>query len=381
MSTAPSMFNFLIRAMREQDKQIGNNFLKTLYAGLQVQWQGLNDAIELLEDMYDPYLCPDSAIDAVMWNVGITKDLDNITASLSSENKRKLFQFAVALWKMKGTEEAIALAIYALTGRPPWILNWHRARFVLDMAGLWEIWEGADCWVQGGISSDLDEFWSNVRVMDDGTLDHDLVENVIGLLRPSNERYLVSYVDFLDRFQLGRDLWLSIAGTPSTTADREFLIPADSAERIDLPQAAAWTDYVSTTKVMAKDASDWFEIRFYWQDALNYYFCALDYANHQVITGSVVAGVRVNLVTTATPWLVANYWYSVRVDVQPTVGGTRIRTFLDGDDMANVIDANFALGNIVLATDDPGGGPNVGNIHVDNLELFQRPLATGTVEP
>jgi len=132
--------------------------------------------------------------------------LNGITDRLTDDRLRRLIASSVALWKDRGNDDSLLDLLAIATGVRMLIWNWFDFRWVLDETYLGEQRQGADSWLYslpGG--DDQVEYWNNLRIVDDGTLDRELVKSIVKLMRPCSERYEISYIAFLDQFTVDGD--------------------------------------------------------------------------------------------------------------------------------------------------------------------------------
>jgi hypothetical protein len=133
------------------------------------------------------------------------------------------------------------------------------------------------------VGVDPDEFVSDLRVVDDGTLDRDFVARLVAVSRPANERIFVRFVDFQDVFNyVDLRYWTEISGTTVVRSEdgRADLEDAGAVTVIhaDMPLAATWSQFVVTAQFALRDAvaTEWGELRFHVQDALNFHAVRID---------------------------------------------------------------------------------------------------------
>lgn len=230
------------------------------------------------------------------------------------------------------------------------------------------------------VGVDPDEFVSDIRIVDDGTLDRDLVENVVRLLRPSSERYFIRYLDFQDTFRETLR-WTVESGSAATDLENGLVTLGDggseSAIATDETGDSAWTEYQAAAQ-FALGAGSWGELRFYYADASNYYAVRLDQATGAITLRKVVAGAPS---TVAGPFyltpavLHADLNYFVRVATTDTGAGHQIQVYVDENLLATVVDADHSAGKLALAVST--GGEMVARF----AELFQFPLESTRIGP
>ena len=200
------MYNFLIEGLRNSDQNEGNQFLERFLAGPQAVWAATMQTIFDLPKLWDVSNIPDDLLQYLKRIVGWTQDLDNITADLDAATLRRLIAASVRFWKERGPEETISNILSLTTGARSYVLNWFDLRFILDQTMLGEEHTGLDPWVLSTPGEgDPDSQTYNIRIVDDGNLNHVLVRNLAKLTRPSGERVQINYLGFLDRFESAGD--------------------------------------------------------------------------------------------------------------------------------------------------------------------------------
>jgi len=235
------------------------------------------------------------------------------------------------------------------------------------------------------VGVDPDEYVSDLRIADNGgDLNRELVENLTRVLRSANERILIRYVTFLDSFRRTLD-WTLVSGAvehdQSAGEVRLFSPSADTVLRVDRTGSASWTNYhaLARVRVSRNSAGMWAELRFYHQDASNFYALRLTATGGLgafLSVDRVLAGVRTVLGSVLLPVLHLDTNYTLRVDVTPRLlGGNLIRAYLDGTRHVECNDASFSAGGLELAS-----GPAEG-LTATYVEMFQHPLETVRIGP
>jgi len=373
------MYRFLLDPIRTEDaKPEGALFVKRLLEGPQQLWTDIQAKIFALKDLWSITDIADEHLIYLKRILGWTPELDHITDALTADQLRKLLATSAALWKSRGPEDTTLNVLQLTTGSRMRIWNWFDFRFVLDETGVGEDHDGRDPWM---ISlpgpPDVDEYRSNLRIMDDGTLDRELVENLVKLTRPSSERVEISWLDFLDLFRTDNDLlqWQFVTGVVApTVADGVMSLTSDGTPTIVATNVSGDSDWEAQVAFMRAKSTDGFALCFYYQDDDNYYAAALDHAANSVVFVSLVGGA----ITTYLPVVLAepllpNTYYGLRVEVQPEGGSNRIKVYLDSEEVINTLNGDYTSGKLAAYIAD-------GQAEVDEVEMFQLPLETTTVD-
>lgn len=242
-----------------------------------------------------------------------------------------------------------------------------------------EEWEIVD-----RVTTPNDEYRSNLRIVDNGSLDRTLVLRILRLMRASGERWEVTYLSFLDLFEItGDDLqWDTSSGnlpvssntlqlTNSTTAQETFVI---------VPEAAVWSEYVVSVRMRGTSdaANARFSVQFYRTSADNWYDIAVDTVSQEVLLRSNVGG-TVSVLTTVDlnalgfP-IPANRYHLYRVSIVDEGATNRIQLSIDGFLFFSITNADHGQGTVGLAHD------SAASFEIDEVEVAQVSLGTDTLE-
>lgn len=236
------------------------------------------------------------------------------------------------------------------------------------------------------VGVDPDEFVSDIRIVDDGTgiVNRDLVENLVKVLRPNSERYFIRFLDFQDTF---RDAfyWTVEQGT-NVEHDRDAgrvvlsgdLEGATVSIATDFPNDAGWSQYQAAVQFLLRDPTvgGWFQMRFYYQDALNYYAVNINPGTAEVKLYRVVGGTPLPIGAGYLSVFHPGVFYVVHVTTESVgVSGHLIQFFVDGVKMGEVVDATYSQGKLAAAV---AAGQRA---EVTFAEVFQFPLESRRVGP
>ena len=240
------IYDFLIEAIRTEDQKAGA-FLERFLEGPQKIWEAtLRTALDLPK-LWSAEEMPDEALALQKHIVGWTDRLRAITDRLDPLALRRLIASSVKFWQQRGPEDSIIDALRMTTGARGRILNWFDYRWILGETHLGVENDGLDPWLlsspfDGG---DDDTQVYNVRIVDDGDLDRELVRAVVSLTRPLGEQAEVTYLALLDLFETDGDdsQWQQITGTSAVLAGRYSFGPASTAT-VAVDGAELWSEYV-----------------------------------------------------------------------------------------------------------------------------------------
>ncbi len=224
------------------------------------------------------------------------------------------------------------------------------------------------------IEEQLDEFQTDIRVVDDTTLNRGLLLKVLNLMRPSSERLNVIYIRYFEDFVVGKGTLTTISGT-SFVQDNTLIMPAGSIEHSDILGDTLLQDiyYQSSTKV---DAGGETGVRFNIQNVNDFYRFVMSTLTSEFRLERVVAGVPTNIAGPVFGDIVAstNYVLSLTTSFNPVTNLTKIKCFQDSNLIFDVEDAAFEEGKF--------GIDAVGTqVTINEIELFTKPLETNRIDP
>lgn len=367
------IYLFLIEGIRIEDQQNGALFVKRYLEGPQLVWGQIQQSIFGLKTLWNINEIADDYLKFMKHIVGWTPELDAITEALDADTLRRLIASSVALWKERGTEDALSNVVSLVVSARSRIWNWFDFRWITDETGTGHEHDGRDPWT---ISIE-DNVTFNFRIVDDGTLNRQLVRDLAKLMRPMNERVEITYLKFLDLFSVAGDTaqWEVALGTGDfDVADgRATLTPTTGtyvAFKTNAVVATPWDSYVVTARVRGSD--EW-GIVFGFQDELNYF--------RVVLTAGAVTGVMVaaGVEFTTAPFtfpVIEDVWYSIRVHY--------VVDHANGKSVGQV----YVDGVFIVSIDEGGpftGPPGIicslaGSAEVDEVEVLALPTETDLVD-
>jgi len=382
------MYDFLIKPIRDQDVQKGNEFVRRLLQGGQAVWQTIIDKIESIKNLWSVTDCPDDYLKYLKLIVGWTPDLDGITAEMDAETLRRLIAASIPIWKARSTEDSIIRVVSLLVPGRSRIWNWFDFRWVTNETILSEEHQGRDPWmVYFPGPTEGREYWSNVRIVDTGTADRTMVKDILNLMRPCGERYRIVYLALLDLFNILGDWsqWDSVVGDSPIVADGALKLQNATQEQYlaaNVAGSADWDSYVAFTRTRCIGTAGDFGLLFYLDATLkDGYYAALNVAQNRLRLYKLTGGTPATLVTydfSGMPYaLQENVWYGLRIQISPegSPGGAtnRIVVYWNGMELINTTDATWTKGSV---------GPYGGTVKAefDEIEVLGLPVETETVE-
>jgi len=220
----------------------------------------------------------------------------------------------------------------------------------------------------------LDEFKTDIRVVDDGTLNHTLIRRILNIMRPTSERLNVIYVDFYEDFQAGKGDLATVSPGAYTLND-ELVLPTGAIEQCSITDNANIRDMV--LQVRGKmDLAGELSVRFLVQDSLNFYRLKANVASQTASFEKVVGGVATALAAPKTIQLFKDTFYiwSVVTDFNDTTNESVLKCYQDANLLFEVVDSTFNKGT--WAVEEISGQTNF-----SDMEMFMLPLTVETVNP
>lgn len=200
----PEAYLALEKPIRELDT---TEFVKRYFEGVQQQANQSHQFIEDLIQLIDIDTIRADLLQYKLGQVGFGKSFKHITDRLDEAQTRKLLAVAILLWQYKTSEKGLLETIRFLARNDPIHNDWFYFRSILGEVMIGEEQKGSDPYLIGGQISTYDEWISNLRVMNDGTLDKRLLLDAAKLQRMLGERLELVVLDYLDAFRFGRDKW------------------------------------------------------------------------------------------------------------------------------------------------------------------------------
>ena len=228
------------------------------------------------------------------------------------------------------------------------------------------------------IEEQLDEFQSDIRIVDEGSLNKTLILRILNLMRPVSERLNVIFIRFFDDFLDGVGQFSTISGTVAVNTEQQMQLENSSEVRTSVLGDDDFTDIV--LQVKANDTlvtGGVFSILFFVQDNLNFYEYRINTATGTVSLHKTVAGVPSQIGADIFEDVVpqVNYVFTVTTSFNSLTNDTLIRTLVDRNTQHEIIDASFTKGKFGLKTD----GATV--MQVTTIEMMTLPVDVRRINP
>jgi len=173
------------------------------------------------------------------------------------------------------------------------------------------------------VGFEIDQYVSDILIVDDGTLNRDMMRGLVRFSRPMSERVYVRYYLLIDDFR--NDLnWEDTAGTVVYDEDEQTVLLADPAiitvYELTASGSSTWEDYAIVVKAQFGVAEKYSIIRFMYQDANNYYFVRIlpkappTVPACEVYLYNVVAGVPTLITSGTTDYADVDVDYCWRIE-------------------------------------------------------------------
>ncbi len=293
-----------------------------------------------------------------------------------------MIALSIEFWKNRGVESNTIDFLQFLTNAPCRIWNWFDLRWVVDETILSEDHQGRDPFILSNPGYGDSEYYSSVRIVDDGNLNRTLVESAVKLVRASGERIVINYLLLLDLFNRDEGWWLGNQviedgmAKLDNTSTSEFCIYNDNNMEV-------WQNYTAYFRLRGKSGSTFGA----------YFYCTLIsnpatfrgyYAGISVSTNQVVLW-RMDPVLSLTYLVTQSYaswgilkdsvWYGLRVQTQnKTTGGVNIRVYIDSDLIIEYDDNTYTEGGVGV------GHFALSTCQLDEVEVFNLPADSKLID-
>ena len=334
---AHELYNTLYESVRIADQTLGMKFLERLFSRSEFWIQDTRRIThEELAKIDSPITCQPELIEHFVTQVGMTKRLaQTLMKGRSTTSQRRAVLSMIPLLRQRGTPRGKVGSFFTFSGREVIYSTWFDLIAVLGGSMV-----GYDFNMIGGADSVLDEYFSDLKMMDDGTIDEEQIVELGKLHRPSNEILRVTLLDFLDNFpsddnEVSRSRWQNNADGYASFDGKVMTMPQIVIEDPIIP-IKPWTAFDNTQLTFSfkfEEAGQRLVV-FCCRDgdsepgsretegAIINIFCDPDGSGGTTI-GMVMTGGGTHLLnTSAAPFpLVPGAWYGATVYVQTELSG------------------------------------------------------------
>lgn len=388
--TLPQMYNFLFEGLRQEDEKSGF-LIKRYFDGLQVIWGAIVELIYLLKQNKDPSAQEGLQLRYLANFLGWSESGRNtkiILDALDDAKMRRLIQLSPQFWKDRGSPDAEDGLLALVTGARRYTVDWFDVRTIAGEMQTGEEHDGTDPWMV----SEEEQNQYNLRIVDDGTLDRPTVRAITRLCRPNNERVLITYMLFIERFGTAGDLtqFAFTGATPTVSGGKLLLTDTLSQEvYVNVDGADKWEDYLVHWKLKSFNfdltQSTIFDLIFHRTSGARYAIrCTMhplgpNNSTFELYTGPTAAVFLTAYTADALRPFPANADYVFRVHVRQVGTNVMITFYVDGTKILEFLDTGAS------------GGPNLAGsigvksftlcrVHVDELEAIRLPAESDLIE-
>lgn len=334
------LYRALPKNLRVLDTTEGRRFLWLLMRGCQNYADQIRDKIAVdLPKTDDPLTCPADLLPYLVRQLGFVGPAAHLLDGRSERDLRRLALVAVPMWKQRGTPAGLLAMVQSLTGRTAAYFDWFYMRALLEEGAVAEEQLGGDLAVVGGTDSYNDAFVSDLVLQDDGTLDEELLLELVSLCRPLNETVEILLLDFYDRFEssLSKTKWQSVGATPFAIDEESQSLLLGYGCNLDalipIAPSSAFSNYVVALKWTPTN-SPVLRVKLFiggTVEAPTYVYVDFDIPNQRVKIGHKDgAGIEWDDAYLPFPLeVVSGVPYGVRVEAMPRASGPEVRVYLD----------------------------------------------------
>lgn len=261
--------------------------------------------------------------------------------------------------------------------------QYHIRQVVRQGTELGEEHEGRDPWIVDLPDPTVAgaEYESNLRIVDNGTLNRDLVRRIMRLMRPSGERWEITYLALLDQFIIdGDNTQWDVSGTSRGIVEDGVLKLGTVGDILDeatcLVPSAVWSQAMIACRARITSAPaplTAFGLRFHWTDSNNYYLLGVSFegtsAGSVLTLARLKAGVPALLIQQdmTTDPIYPDVFYTFRVTIVNEGANKRIKVFMDGVEFIDYLDTDpLAQGTLNLLA-------QYAEVEIDEVEVIELP--------
>lgn len=399
------IYSFILASIRGEDGR-ATLLLKRFLEGPQRVWETNQAKLFAIKTLWNILDIPDGYLQYIQGQLGWTGKYEAIPDALEASVKRRLLDASVAMWKNRGTEDTTVGIIQLTTGAQARIWNWFDKRWIIGETMLAQQHQGNDSWLLDlPNAASGEERYSNLRVVDDGTLDHDLVEALVRLCRATGERIQITYLSFMDLFTIEGDDAQWVRGGDFGLLESDFIriengkaIMDDQAgyqfgmSVVNVEGSADWSNYIAYFRVKCYDvvAPETGKI------GLGFYFNEGGTEGYMVIVDPFAYGNFGKGEITFNTWdagglneitavdyeygnIEQDTYYGVRIQVSAEPNGkggywNKVKVYLENDLVLESDDDTYTKGTLTLYR-----APDT-SLEVDEVEMFQLPADTTLID-
>jgi hypothetical protein len=355
-----TIYSFILKSIRDDDQK-HTALLERFLIGPQTVWRDIQEKIFSLKTLYDVTAIENNLLKYLKNIVGWTKDLNYITDLMGYEQLRRLISVSVILWKTKGPEDTTEdLLRYVLQTRVR-IVNWFDYRWLIDENYLTFEAAGLDTWLLDLPGEGNEEYYSTLKIVDDGTLDRVLTRYMISLMRATGERIELYYLHFMDTFDVDGDdtQWNAYDDSVLSPVSMEVSGGTAKLSKSGITQSMivqgkssfAWGDYYFSAKLRADDSTTGlYGLWINGQSPLDELDAPIDGFKVMIdVVNNLIWFDNVSASFDSLGALYSNVWYDLTTRVRAIDGTTtRYEVYLDGELMITEDRTDNRFGHVGL---------------------------------
>lgn len=228
------------------------------------------------------------------------------------------------------------------------------------------------------IEEQLDEFYSDVRIVDEGDLNKILMLRILNLMRPSSERVNAIFISFFEDFSSGSGRFVNLVGSSLVNVDKQLEIAPNSIVVTDVLGDEDFKDIVLQVKANnTLPVGGVFSVLFFVQDLNNFYEYRVDTVNRQLSLHKTVGGISVQIGAPIPVDIVpeASYIFTIQTSFDSLSNDTLLQTYFDSNRIHSLRDASFEKGKFGFKTTAST------TMQTGEIEMLQLPIDVRHVLP
>ena len=198
------IYDFIPSSIRDTDKD--TELLKRFLQGPQEVWSQTYGKIYSILTLIDRNDIPAELLPYKLPQLGFTGEYTALFEGKSANDMRRLLFAAMPLWKERGTQIGADDVLSVFTGRSVKLVQSVFNIPITEETYLTPLDEYRGFWLYE------DNYFTEFRIVDEGSLDRGIIRELAKLMRPLSETISIVYLDFADEFNLGVFQWIAKSG-------------------------------------------------------------------------------------------------------------------------------------------------------------------------
>ncbi len=223
----------------------------------------------------------------------------------------------------------------------------------------------------------LDEFYTDIRIVDEGSINKTLVQRILNLMRPVSERIRVIFTRFFDDFVDGVGQFNALEGSVTLNTDGDMELAAASVVSSDVLGDEDFQNILLQVKAKSKGTvGGTISVLLYVQDANNYYELRIDTDAKTAGLWKIAAGAPTQLGSNVIVDVVPDVFYvfSVSMSYNAQTTDVLIQTAIDEIKLHKQSDGSFTEGKF---------GMKAGSaiMQIESVEMLELPVDVKVIGP